>query len=69
MSSKRRSFDEKLEPLIYWDTTFAFTAFSAIEPFHAECVAFRKRLDAEGVGERSEHFLKVDDIIVYTCLP
>jgi len=38
-----------LEPLIYWDTTFAFTAFSAKEPFHAECVAFRRRLDAEGV--------------------
>jgi predicted nucleic acid-binding protein len=38
-----------LEPLIYWDTTFAFTAFSVTEPFHADCVAFRKRLDAEGV--------------------
>jgi predicted nucleic acid-binding protein len=45
----RRSFADRLEPLIYWDTTFALSVRIDTERFHAECVAFRNRLDAEGV--------------------
>jgi hypothetical protein len=69
MSSKRRNFDEQLEPLIYWDTTFAFTTFSAAEPFHTECVVFRKRLDAEcgfpPLGGQEGGFVSVVSDFVY----
>ncbi len=44
----KRTFDDPLEPLIYWDTSFVIAAFVPPEAWHAECNAFRVRLDTEG---------------------
>jgi predicted nucleic acid-binding protein len=45
---KRRFFDS-LEPIIYWDTSFAIAVFLDTELYHDECEKFRQRLNTEGV--------------------
>lgn len=48
MSAIKRTFSDPLEPIIYWDTSFALAALVTSEQWHAECHAFRLRLEATG---------------------
>ena len=48
MTAEKRSFNDALEPLFYWDTAFTISFFIESERYHKECLAFRHRLDAEG---------------------
>ncbi len=45
MSAIKRTFSDPLEPIIYWDTSFALAALVTSEQWHAECHAFRLRLE------------------------
>ncbi|HIE29397.1 TPA: PIN domain-containing protein [Candidatus Poribacteria bacterium] len=45
----KRSFLDELEPIIYWDSSFAIAVFLDTELYHDECEKFRQRLNAEGV--------------------
>jgi hypothetical protein len=49
MPAKRRNFFDRLEPILYLDTTFTIAERDANEPFHAECDAFRQRMEVESV--------------------
>jgi len=49
MPAQRRSFKDALEPVLYWDTTFAIAFFVETERYHTECVEFYQRLDCEGI--------------------
>ena len=49
MAAIRRSFDDVLEPIIYWDASYAIAYYVDTEPYHNECVDFRNRLEAEGI--------------------
>ena len=44
-----RSFNEPLESIIYLDATFAIAGLESTEPYHAECMAFRERMEKESV--------------------
>ena len=48
MTAIRRSFLDKLEPIIYWDASYAIAISFDKELYHDECVYFRDRLKAEG---------------------
>jgi len=56
MPCERRNFDDILEPLIYWDTTYAIAFFEESAPFHDECVAFERRLRSGAVLSVSSDF-------------
>lgn len=45
MPAIRRSFTDSLEAIIYLDATFAIAGLESTEPYHAECMAFRKRME------------------------
>jgi len=49
MPAERRSFHDPLESILYWDTSFAIAHFLDTEDYHAECVDFRRRLEAEEI--------------------
>ena len=49
MAARKRSFDDILEPILYWDASFAIARAVDTEPYHDECVGFRNRLEAEGI--------------------
>ncbi len=51
-----RNFDDVLEPLIYWDTTYAIAFFEENALFHDECVDFERRLRSESVLSVSSDF-------------
>ena len=46
MKAERRSFHNALEPILYWDATFAVAFTVPTDPWHAECEEFRSRLEA-----------------------
>jgi predicted nucleic acid-binding protein len=56
MPCERRNFDDVLEPLIYWDTTYAIAFFEEKALFHDECVDFERRLRNESVLSVSSDF-------------
>jgi len=49
MTAIKRSFLDNLEPIIYWDTSFAIAVFLDTELYHDECEKFRQRLNTEGI--------------------
>jgi len=49
MAAIKRSFDDILEPILYWDASFAIARAVDTEPYHDECVDFRNRLETEGI--------------------
>jgi predicted nucleic acid-binding protein len=49
MPAERRSFQDALEEVIYWDSSFAIAALIDTHPYHAECLDFRQRLEREGI--------------------
>jgi predicted nucleic acid-binding protein len=48
MSAERRSFEDVLESIVYWDATFAIAVFVVEDLFHQECVTFKQRILDEG---------------------
>ncbi|MBI1928183.1 hypothetical protein HYR99_28550 [Candidatus Poribacteria bacterium] len=48
MPAEKRSFEDALEPIMYWDATFTIAVFVEEDYFHEECAAFRQRFDEEG---------------------
>jgi len=56
MSAERRNFNDFLEPLIYWDATFAIAFFEEDAQFHIQCVDFERRLRGEGILSLSSDF-------------
>jgi predicted nucleic acid-binding protein len=56
MAAERRSFHDPLESIIYWDASFAVAHFLDTQSYHTECVAFRHRLEAEGILSVSSDF-------------
>jgi len=49
MTAIKRSFLDELEPIIYWDASFAIAVFLDIELYHDECENFRQRLNTKGI--------------------
>ena len=49
MAAEKRNFYEALEPVLYWDTTFAIAHLADTEQYHSECLAFEGRLQAESI--------------------
>ncbi|MBI3922297.1 MAG: type II toxin-antitoxin system VapC family toxin [Armatimonadetes bacterium] len=49
MAVERRTFDAPRPGLVYWDTSFVVASISEDEPFHEQCLAFRQRMEREGV--------------------
>jgi predicted nucleic acid-binding protein len=49
MAAIKRSFDDVLESIIYWDASYAIAYYVDTEPYHNECVDFRNRLEAESI--------------------
>lgn len=49
MPAKRRSFYGRLEPVIYWDATYAIAALDETDDYHLECNNFYHRLEGESV--------------------
>ena len=49
MAAIKRSFDDILESIIYWDASFAIAHYVNTEPYHGECIDFCDRLEAEGI--------------------
>ncbi|MCX7967079.1 MAG: PIN domain-containing protein [Armatimonadetes bacterium] len=47
--SERRNFQDALEPIVYWNTSFAISRWDTNDPFYRECAAFSQRLQIEGV--------------------
>jgi len=48
MPAERRTFNDQLEPIIYWDTTFSIAFTDNTHGTHGDCRAFALRLEAEG---------------------
>jgi predicted nucleic acid-binding protein len=57
MPAERRTFDDALEPFIYWDSSFAIAHVLDTEFYYAPCLAFGQRLDAEGIISTSSEFV------------
>ena len=49
MSASKRNFTDVLESIIYWDASYAIAFYVEVETYNDECVAFQKRLKAEGI--------------------
>jgi len=49
MAAIKRGFDDILEPILYWDASYAIAYYVDTEPYHDECVDFRNRLEAESI--------------------
>lgn len=49
MAAIKRGFDDILEPILYWDASYAIAYYVDTEPYHDECVDFRDRLEAESI--------------------
>jgi len=55
MSAERRNFLDRLEPVIYWDATYAIAFIDENERFHAECdVFFQHLIDASALSVLSD---------------
>ncbi len=57
MPAECRTFQDALEEVIYWDVSFALAYFDDSEAYHAECLAFAQRLDAEEALSVSSDFV------------
>jgi hypothetical protein len=57
MPAEPRTFDNLLEPLVYWDTTFAIAYIENTAPFHDECRWFADRLERESILSVSSDFV------------
>jgi predicted nucleic acid-binding protein len=57
MPAERRSFADPLEPVVYWDTSFAIARLRVNHPYHAEALNFAHRLDAEAILSTSSDFV------------
>jgi predicted nucleic acid-binding protein len=44
MPAEKRSFEDALEPIVYWDASFTIAVFVVTDLFHKECVAFKQRI-------------------------
>jgi predicted nucleic acid-binding protein len=49
MSAERRSFMAPIEPILYWDTTYAITILDETEAYHSDCANFYEQLDTKSV--------------------
>ncbi|MBM3238451.1 PIN domain-containing protein [Candidatus Poribacteria bacterium] len=49
MATEKRNFHEALEPVLYWDATFAIARLVDAERYHSECLAFEGRLQAGSI--------------------
>jgi len=49
MTAIKKSFLDELEPIIYWDASFAIAVFLDTELYHDECENFRQRLNMEDI--------------------
>ncbi len=47
--SERRNFFDPLEPIVYWNSSFAIAFWQSYDPYHDECVRFAERLRSEGI--------------------
>jgi len=61
MSAVRRNFADSLEPIIYWDASYAISYIIDTELYHNECRLFRNRF-------KSEEILSVGSDLVYNEL-
>lgn len=61
MSAVRRNFADSLEPIIYWDASYAISYIINTELYHNECRLFRNRL-------KSKEILSVGSDLVYNEL-
>ena len=58
MSVSKKSFtDDVMESIIYWDASYAISCLVETEQYYDECVAFQKRLKAEGILSVSSDFV------------
>lgn len=57
MAAEKRSFTDPLEPLIYWDASFAIAFIVFSEAYHDECIAFEARMRAEGSDPVASDFV------------
>ncbi len=81
MPAERRTFHDALEEFVYWDSSFAIAAFAvqarafdlmrqhALLPTDACHIAVALEAGINAFATLDEDFLRVDGIIVYTCLP
>ena len=49
MSAIKRDFTDVLEPVVYWDSSFAIARVDRTDPWHNECMSFAASMQAEGV--------------------
>ena len=49
MSAIKCSFTDALEPVVYWDSSFAIARADRAAPWHNECMNFAASMQAEGM--------------------
>jgi predicted nucleic acid-binding protein len=49
VSAIKRSFTDALEPVVYWDSSFAIARVDRADPWHNECMSFAANMQTEGV--------------------
>lgn len=49
MNAVKRSFSDELEPLVYWDSSFAIARVEESDSWHDKCVSFAARMQKAGV--------------------
>jgi predicted nucleic acid-binding protein len=64
MPSERRNFQDIIEPIVYWDASFAIALSIDGEPYHDESAGFYNRLESEGALSLSSEFV-YDELIFY----
>lgn len=57
MPAEYRTFDDLVEPLVYWDTTFAIAYIENTATFHDECRWFADRQERESILSVSSDFV------------
>jgi predicted nucleic acid-binding protein len=57
MPAERRNFHDRLEGVIYWNSSFATAYFDDTEAYHRQCLEFANRLETERVLSVSSDFV------------
>ncbi len=57
MPAECRTFQDALEEVVYWDSSFAIARLDDTEQYHAECLDFTRRIDTEGTLSVSSDFV------------
>lgn len=57
MPPERRNFQDALEDVIYWNSSFAIARLNDADLYHPQCLDFANRMDAEGVLSVSSEFV------------